>query len=81
MYGGASEWRDWARQKPQVRLYNYYILGSDSGTVDQSKQLLQGPKLRNIFPAQLDPQQISHHQVPITFLKTRIQQASFLKDK
>jgi hypothetical protein len=76
--GDASLWGAWARQNLNARLYNYYRLGT--GTANQS-EMLQRQNLPNVPVVPLRTQQISHDRVPITYLRTRIEEAAFLLDK
>ncbi len=82
--GDAGKWSQWARQNLRnTRLYNYYISNAKTrlNTIAESENL-QRMKLPNVFTVPLKPPDLRfHHWVPITFWRTRIKQASFLKDK
>lgn len=70
-------WAKWARENPQSKVYIYSIKTSGHGTWARAEKL-KSMKVPNVFVERTTK---SHNYVPITYWKTRIQGASFLKDR
>jgi hypothetical protein len=68
-------WAGWARQRPNARVYIYYIPGRNSGTARLAERLAQ----LSVPNAIVQPSRnLRHMYVPITYWKARLDGANFL---
>lgn len=74
--GDDTFWANWARSRPNAKVYFYYIAGSQTAPLSES---LRNKRLANaIVTASRDKR---HNHVPITYWRERIGGASFLKSR
>jgi flagellum-specific peptidoglycan hydrolase FlgJ len=71
--GDDAFWADWARARPNARIYIYYISGSKTAPLAESLRNMRVPNA--IVQASRDKR---HNYVPITHWQERLQGASFL---
>ncbi|MEP7337945.1 MAG: hypothetical protein ABI977_09395, partial [Acidobacteriota bacterium] len=73
--GDDTLWAQWAKRSPQAKLYIYYR--PKTGTAPRAESL----KRKNLPNVSVEASPKGHNQVPITYWKTRLQGAEFLKNK
>jgi hypothetical protein len=73
--GDDTEWARWARSRPEVRVFIYYVAGTRTQTLALGLKRQQAP---NVFVAPTPAR--GHNWVPITHWRERVQAAPFLRD-